>query len=188
MKDYIKYYDLEKYLFDEVYKNYHKSKKLNTFEFFAIVIWKANRAKSKTAKRLLKLHQERNHNTDLGKCVEEITSKVYSAKTHKERMRILYEEYEFKLPMASAILTVLYPKDFTVYDVRVCEILKNDKNINNLSNFDNVWKGYQEFVEDVKSSTKEKLSLRDKDKALWGKSFYNQLIQDIKENFPKRTN
>jgi len=47
MKDaYLKYHIIENYLFDEVHKNFHKNGYLNAFDFFCIVIWKANRVKS----------------------------------------------------------------------------------------------------------------------------------------------
>ena len=32
-------------------------------------------------------------------------------------------DWKLRLPTASAVLTVLYPEDFTVYDQRVCKML-----------------------------------------------------------------
>ena len=46
-------------------------------------------------------------------------------------MRILIEDWAFRLPMASAILTVLYPDSFTVYDIRVCSELQNHHGVRN---------------------------------------------------------
>ena len=86
--------------------------------------------------------------------------------------------------MDSAILAMLYPDDFTVYDVRVCDTLGGFHNLGNRVNFENLWQGYQAFTRAVKESTpKELTSLRDKDRYLWGKSFYEQLIRDIFEVF-----
>ena len=51
--DYRKFYDLENYLFEEVSKRFSEHGYLHAFDFFCIVIWKANRSKSKIAKRLL---------------------------------------------------------------------------------------------------------------------------------------
>jgi hypothetical protein len=51
--DYRKLYDLENYLFEEVSRHFSELGYLHAFDFFCIVIWKANRSKSKIAKRLL---------------------------------------------------------------------------------------------------------------------------------------
>ena len=53
MLDYLRYYDLETYLFEDVRRRFHAERSLSAFDFFSIVIWKANRAKSKIAHRLL---------------------------------------------------------------------------------------------------------------------------------------
>lgn len=52
---YLDYYYLEQYLFDVVSARFQTVGTLSAFDFFCIVIWKANRAKSKVAKRLLKI-------------------------------------------------------------------------------------------------------------------------------------
>jgi hypothetical protein len=52
--DYLKYYDLETYLFEDVRQRFHKQGKLDAFDLFSIIIWKANRARSKLAQRLAK--------------------------------------------------------------------------------------------------------------------------------------
>lgn len=49
--DYQRYYDLETFLFEDVYRRFRDNGSIGAFEFFSIVIWKANRAKSITAKR-----------------------------------------------------------------------------------------------------------------------------------------
>ena len=43
--DFLRYYDLETYLFDDVHDRFHRQGSLSAFNFFAIVVWKANRAK-----------------------------------------------------------------------------------------------------------------------------------------------
>lgn len=47
------YFNLESYLFHTVGPRFAKEKQLSAFDFFCIVAWKANRAKSKIAKKLL---------------------------------------------------------------------------------------------------------------------------------------
>lgn len=51
--------------------------------------------------------------------------------------------------MASAILTVLYPNDFTVYDIRVCDELKDFHGLKHTTNFENIWSGYQAYKQNV---------------------------------------
>jgi len=40
------------------------------------------------------------------------------------------KEWDLALPMASAILSVCWPDDFTVYDYRVCESVKDFPELN----------------------------------------------------------
>jgi len=48
-----KYADLERYIFEEVSPRFESTQRISAFDFFCIVIWKANRAKSRVAARLL---------------------------------------------------------------------------------------------------------------------------------------
>jgi hypothetical protein len=176
--DYRKYHNLEKYLFEEVSSKYFKDGFLNTFDFFCIIIWKANRSKSKVTKRLL----AKNHK-DMSEAIKILTQSIYQANDNQQKLRILILDWGFRLPIASALLTVLYPKDFTVYDTRVCEMIGDFKNIQNKSKFESIWEGYQKYIKAVKRSVGLNISLRDKDRFLWGKSFHDQLIKDIENNF-----
>jgi hypothetical protein len=184
--DYHQYYDLEPYLFNTVRPRFAEQGYLDAFDFFCIVIWKANRAKSKIAKKLLDLSQ---HKDNLDAAVRELTTDLAEQSTAKERLRCLWEKWQFYLPMASAILTVLYPDEFTIYDWRVCEELSKLEvahevhDLNNLSNFENLWRGYEEFKSQVEECTPKELSLRDKDRYLVGKSFAEQLKSDIAKGF-----
>jgi hypothetical protein len=85
--------------------------------------------------------------------------------------------------MASAILTVLYPDDFTVYDIRVCDVLGDFKDAQYKTNFAKLWERYAAYVIAVKDAVPECSSLRDKDRFLWGKSFATQLQTDIQSSF-----
>ena len=179
--DYRKFLDLENYLFEKVSRRFSENGYLKAFDFFCIVIWKANRSKSKIAKRLL----SKGH-SDLNSAVVALTKSLANAADKKARMKILIVDWGFLLPMASAILTVLYPLSFTVYDFRICEMLGNFFNLPNKTNFDSLWNDYESFVEAVNMATPSEYSLRDKDRWLWGKSFYQQLEKDIAENFLKK--
>ena len=164
MKDYKKFYNLEKYLLEEVRDNFKKRGYLNADEFFCIVIWKANRSKTKIKARLERFDK------DLYTAVRKITAELFKKGNPKERLGYLMS-CGFRLPTASAILTVLYPDEFTVYDVRVCDMLKNFHKLKNKIKFDKIWEGYEEFKEAVAAAVPEEVNLRDKDRYLWGKSF-----------------
>uniref|UniRef100_A4SDU8 Uncharacterized protein n=1 Tax=Chlorobium phaeovibrioides (strain DSM 265 / 1930) TaxID=290318 RepID=A4SDU8_CHLPM len=170
-------YHLEQYLFSAVGLKFRESGNLSAFDFFCIVIWKANRAKSIIAKRLLECDGSGGRGFDA--IVGELAAALYKAVEKKERLRILIKGWGFRLPMASAILTVLWPEEFTVYDVRVCDVLDGHHSLENKSNIDVLWAGYQEFMNDVERHAPAGLSLRDKDRCLWGQSFRKQLHADI---------
>jgi hypothetical protein len=175
----IKYYDLENYVLTDVRDSFDRNGHLTAFDFFCIVIWKANRAKTKIAQRLL------NYNSDIEQSVKDLTSKIFSATDDKQKLKVLITDYKFRLPMSSAILSLLYPDNFTIYDVRVCETLINFKGLDNTTNFEKLWLGYKDYIESVRKYEPKNLSLRDKDRFLWGKSFYEQLNKDLKNNFNK---
>jgi hypothetical protein len=170
--DTLKFYDLEQYLFNDVRNSFHEEGYLSTFDFFTIVIWKANRAKSTVAGRLRK-------RGELDIVVRELTSKLYSAPNGKERLRVLVTDFGFRLPMATAILTVLWPDEFTVYDIRVCDSLGDFHKLGGQSKFDRIWNGYEEFVDAVRNAAPSDLSLRDKDRYLWAKDMKAQLEKDL---------
>lgn len=181
--DYSQFYNLEAYLFDTVNPHFHAQGYLSAFDFMCIVIWKANRAKSKIARRLL-AHRP---GSDLEQAVCELTSGIFRQPDAEARTRYLWWEWGFRLPMASAILTVLYPDEFTVYDYRVCECLGGFYTIGSTSNFSRLWNRYTAFCQAVKDATPENLSLRDRDRFLWGKSFADQLNSDLVDGFQRGT-
>lgn len=176
-------YHAEEYLFDVVGPKFHSKGFLDAFDFFSIIIWKANRAKSKIAKRLL----ARRSGGSLDVIVEELTRSLHRVKdAPQEMMRVLFTDYGFRLPMASAILTVLSPETFTVYDVRACEQIIRIEDFTKLGErekFAEVWVGYQRYLAAVRAAVPTDLSLRDKDRVLWARSAANQLRGDIANGF-----
>jgi hypothetical protein len=179
--DNLKYYHLEDYLFGEVHQRFHSQGWLRAFDFFSIVIWKANRAKSRIARKLMK---HASGVTDLDAIAYSLTNSIYKATESKERMRILVGDWKFALPMTSAILTVLYPEEFTVYDYKVCNQLGAFHKLNNCSGFsERLWDGYNSYCSGVKTNTPEELCLRDKDRYFWGKYNAEKLEADIKNHF-----
>ncbi len=178
--DYKKFYDLDNYIFEDIRCKFEKNGYLGALDFFCIVILKANRAKSKIAQKLLE------KGADIESIIKEMTRKIYEAKENKEKLYIILEDYKLSLPMGSAILTVLYPEKFTVYDIRVCDMLQNYKDLINKTKFESKWIGYEKYKNSVIKKVPNESCLREKDKYLWGKSFYQQLKNDIKENFSSR--
>ena len=185
--NYLDYYDLESYLFNTVRPRFDEQRRLSAFDFFCIIIWKANRAKTTYATKLL---EHKQGYKSLEDAVSALTTGLASQPTDKDRLRHL-REWHFNLPMATAVLTVLYPDDFTVYDTRVCAQLSEHlpqlpefDSIANTANFEKMWTGYCDFRKAVRrSSAPAGLSLRDKDRYLWGKSFHDELTADVADNF-----
>lgn len=117
-EDYLKYYDLETYLFEDVKAKFQQSGQLDAFDLFSIIIWKASRAKSRLAHRLIA------RCGTLDAAARHLSEEIRSAPDHKERLLRVMFDWDFYLPMASSILSVLYPSEFTVFDYRVCEELE----------------------------------------------------------------
>ena len=174
-----KLYNLENYILTDVRDSFFRDGHLTAFDFFCIVIWKANRAKTKIAQRLLK------RNSDIEKSVHDLTSKIFLATDDKQKLKVLMDDYKFRLPMSSAILSLLYPDNFTIYDVRVCDTLTEYKTLGTVTDFEKLWIRYTDFINSIREYEPKNISLRDKDRLLWGQSFYEQLTSDLENNFIK---
>jgi hypothetical protein len=166
--NYKKYYNLENYLFQEVGSRFRHAGTLSVEDFFCIVIWKANRAKTKIKKKLSK-------NTTLAKSVKNIANDLFQTRDASEKLNILKGTWGFSLPMATAILTVLYPEEFTVYDYRVREQL-------GLRKIYGVKRYLKYFLPKVRDYAEIHSggNLREADKQLWGKSVYESLLKLIR--------
>lgn len=169
LDEYRKYYHLEQYLFKEVSNNFKSRKSLTNEEFFAIVMWKRKPSAIKIARSIQKSSTT----------VHALTEKVYQAATEKEKIESLLEIKQIGIAIASAVLTVCYPEDFTVLDYRAlnslrqiegakCEEQKLPQKAESFEIEDylsyngickKVWKNYCE-------------SLRDFDRALWAMDWY----------------
>jgi len=126
-----------------------------------IVIWKSPRAKTRIRKGI----EESN------KTVRDITTEIAQAKTPEQRLDILTSVFGIGIPIASAILTICYPNDFTITDYRVRESLKELGY--KISDPTASVKAYLDYLDLCKKLSHEQgLSLRDFDRALWGRDFY----------------
>lgn len=160
--DYRKYYFLEEYLFNEVTLKFRQHGYLEPEDFFAIIIWKSNRAKTKVLDGIIKS----------GETVKNITSKVYCSATREDKLRILTPAIKgIGIPIASAILAVCYPDDFTIVDYRARAALKSEGVTINGDPSVNP-KAFFEYVDVCKKLANDKgFSLREFDQELWGKDF-----------------
>lgn len=179
-RNWLDLYNLEAYVFSTVRQRFHDHGEVDPFDFFCIVAWKANRARSKVAAQL------RRRSTSLQAAVREITAGLRGASSPKDRFRLLIEDWGLRLPMASAVLTVLYPDEFTVYDVRVCEQLGALKNLADRRDLAHLWAGYLEYTERVHAIAPSHLSLRDKDRWLWARSFGMGLQRAVESGFESK--
>jgi hypothetical protein len=182
----LRFYWLEEYLFVDVCRRFQAERQLGAFDFFSIIIWKSNRAKSKVAHRLLDAQKEHG---DLEAIVRKLTRDLADA---SDRLACIMKTWGFQLPLASAILTVLWPDEFSVFDVRACEALrslgKEDfSKLASRTHSPTLAADYRRFVDSVRSIDAEGCtSLRDKDRYLWGKSASDQLRRDIVSGFAKK--
>lgn len=166
MYDYINFCDLERYLFEEVRQRFHNSKQLNPLDLYLILWWKSPRARTRNRDKLRKKARSFKDAT------KKIAKSLCEAKSPERRLKILMEDWDLRLPTATAVLTVLYPKEFTVYDIRVRKQLGLDPIRESYSEakWDSIWNSYMRFKRAVIEKTPANLSLRDKDRYLWGKS------------------
>ena len=175
MKKYLQYYWLEKeYLEKEVYDHFDEKGFLTAIQFFTIIRWKAPGLGAEPIRLGLK-----RQNSSLDVAVRDLTERISRASTKEDRLAILLEQDGFQLAMASAVLTILYPDDFSVYDWRVRSQLKHPRisgrifpDITYAPN--RIRRYFDEYVKQVKDS-EPKLLLRDCDRALWAKSWLESL-------------
>jgi hypothetical protein len=180
-EDFRKYYNLDALLVGGVSAEFNASGKISPLDFFLILVWKANRKADQQKRRLAT-----KANGSFQKAVESIAKCLWELRTSpKLQMKFLMEDWAFRWPTASAILSVLSPENFTVYDFRVCDELELElegRSFHGLANkrfSDATWKQYQDFVQAVVDVAPHGLSLRDKDRFLWGRSFHREAIAKL---------
>ena len=162
--DYRKFYDDEQYLL-EVGQAFRKGEPLDAVDFYMMLVWKANRAKTYHRERLKRIS---------GKSFKDAVSMIASGLRDRseaaDRLELLMCDWGFALPTATAVLTLLYPEQFTVYDVLVCgEIGWRPRPY--LSFSPKLWSYYLAYKQAVIEETPADLSLRNKDRFLIGRAY-----------------
>jgi hypothetical protein len=175
--NYLKYYDDEAYLMTEVARRFHETGQLDPADFYMMLIWKSDRAKNRHRERLKRLSQEHGGDGTFADAVSRISKAIHEGPSDKDRLKILMTDWEFYTPTATAILTLLYPNQFTVYDWRVKEQVKPKRDLAQRSFNNGFWEEYQVFIELVRSAAPSALrdDLRGCDRYLSGKSYREEL-------------
>ena len=171
--DYRQFYDDEAYLL-AVGRTFRQTGTLGAADFYMMLVWKANRAKNYHRKRLKQLS-----GASFEVAVSRIASGIHSRLDSCAKLEFLMQEWGFYLPTASAILTLLYPSEFTVYDVMVCGELGWDYKPN-LSFSSKLWNNYQSYKQAVVDATPAGLSLRDRDRFLIGRAYRKSVEQECR--------
>jgi thermostable 8-oxoguanine DNA glycosylase len=170
LRRWLRLYDLEGYLFEEVRRRFEAEQTLRPYDFFAIVIWKSNRAKTKIKGGL----------AEAGKTVEALMKEVSEAATPLAKVEVLLQIWGIGLAMASAILTVCCPEEFTVLDYRAWKTLQQASVDGLPERYPQSPEAYLAYCRACKElADRMGLSLRDLDRALWAKNWEDDLLELI---------
>lgn len=168
--DYKKYYDIETYLLNEVGPVFRQNGTLDHKDFYLILVWKANRAKSYAKKRLAAKAGT------FPEAVRQIADALNKATSRKQSLEILMRKWGFRLATATAILTILYPDEFTVFDKNVCdEVAFAYRPWADRGFSDALWRYYESYQQAVVAQTPSEAALRDSDRYLFGRYVYKEL-------------
>lgn len=160
--------NVETNLFPALARRFQETGALTPFELWAILKWKANRASTFHLNRLGTGQAFVNK-------TGELAEKLHRANSDKDRMAILMEEpFRFRLSTASAILTVLYPDRFIVYDFRVCDQLGGFEELKHRRFSDGLWAAYCRYCLDAQRKAPDGLTMRQIDQHHWGKSWLEE--------------
>jgi hypothetical protein len=173
MLDPIAYYSPENHLFPALAEKFARTGTLNPEELYLILDWKASRARTRHRSRLVKIAGS------FEAATQRIASDLHTATGPEQQMEALIIKWVFRLPTASAILAVLYPDTFTVYDARVCEVLSGFHTLGDMNWSHEAWQEYERFVEAVRATAPSALTLRDCDRWLWGRSKQQALRSEL---------
>lgn len=175
--DFSLYYDLEYRLFPQIRDKYLVDGTISSIDFYSILIWKAERAKTKHFRRLKNDYGY----SSFDHAVSDMMLRIFRENESGGKLKILMDDFGFKIPTGSAILSVLYPDTYAVYDRRVREEVGFKYDLSAYMKFsDEVWLKYKKFVSMVKLAMPGETDLREIDRYLWGRSRYRQIESDLR--------
>jgi hypothetical protein len=163
MLDPLAYYSPETYLFPKLGDVFTTTGQLDPEALYLILDWKASRARTRHLRRLTSIAGS------FVAAAQEIAADLHMAAGPQQQLGILLTKWGFRLPTATAILTVLYPNTFSIYDVRVCHALNKFRGLDTRRWSTEVWEHYQQFIVAVRDEAAAGLTLRDCDRWLWGR-------------------
>ncbi len=108
-KNYLDLYNIEEYLFKVIGPRIRERGFVEFDDFYQICMWKSARQKQNYLK---------NKNA-----IEDISRKAFAEKDELLKMKQLLELKGVGIPMASAILTIVFPDKYAVIDVRCIQML-----------------------------------------------------------------
>ena len=150
-KKYIQLYSLEDYLFSVVGPQIKNRGYLTFDDFYKIAMWKSARQKPKYL-------QNKND-------VESISRETFALADENEKMEKLCSLKGVGIPTASAILTIVYPENYAVIDIRCMEMLKElGYTIKKTITLNN-WIKYLNIIRDIAKGNN--ITAREVDKALF---------------------
>jgi hypothetical protein len=168
----IDYYNPEARLFPALAATFEQTGEVDPAGFYLILDWKAPRARTRH------IHRLAFKAGSFEAAVSRIASDFREADGPEQRLELLLTRWGFRLPTASAILAVLYPDTFTIYDARTCDELHDFDRLAYMNWSDGLWPENQRFVSAVRAVAPD-LSLRDCDRTLWGRNKQRQMDAEI---------
>lgn len=160
-------------LFPALAQNFSDTGTLDPLGLYLILDWKAPRARTRHHSRLTRIAGSFNA------AVKMIAADLYAATNAEQQLGLLSTKWGFRLPTASAILAVLRPDTFTIYDIRVCNTLHAFHRLGDMKWSPKAWQEYQRFVVAVRAAAPQGLSLRDCDRWLWGENKRETLLNEL---------
>ena len=151
IEDYLAFYNIENYLFNNIGVKAKKRGFLQFSEFFEICMWKSKRPKQRYLKNK--------------KLVEKITKKAFFETDELNKIKLLCTLEGIGIPTASALLSVVFPKKYPIIDIRCLEQLKYLKYKISKYISEKVWIEYLEIMRNFASQYKK--TPREIDKVLF---------------------
>ncbi len=168
IQQYIDLYDTERYLFYVIGPKAKKRGYLTFDEFYKICMWKSARQKNNYLK-----------NKDI---VEKVTKKVFAEKEESKKIEILCKFNGVSIKTASAILTVVFPKEYGIIDERCLDVL--NKYSIKISKYASV-KNWLKYLGIIRKLAKDNKRIpRDIDMALF--AMHREIQEKTKENLYKK--
>ena len=169
------YYEPARAYFPELARRFAATGRITSEEMYLILAWKAGRARTRQRDRLVS-----KAGGSFGAAVKSITAGLRATPDPEQRLKLLMNKWGFRLPTASAILAVLYPKEFTVYDVRVCNVLGDFNGLRWRPWSPTLWQEYRRFMQAVRKKAPRRLkSWPDCDRWLWGRDRQKAMLREL---------